>query len=277
MTSNGTTSSAQVARQHLQTSQLLGIDFLPLRATGAPSAVEVKPISADPQAAFAAPPPPIDWITAAGDQTRQIKAKALLELMQRHDAGCPHCTSVTYHTRTVFGEGDPVTRLMFIGEAPGEDEDRTGRPFVGRAGQKLDDIIKAMGLARTQVFIANVLKSRPPNNRTPVPAEVEKCAPFLAEQIAIIRPAVIVSLGNPATQFLLRTTLGITRLRGTWQTYTDSNRDFTVPVMPTFHPSYILRNYTAETRGMVWSDMQAVMASLKNFSQSGIRPLESRG
>jgi DNA polymerase len=164
------------------------------------------------------------------------------------------------HTQTVFGEGNPDAQLMFIGEAPGEEEDRTGRPFVGRAGQKLDEIILAMKMNRQDVYIANVLKSRPPENRTPLPPEVEACSPFLAEQIRIIQPSVIVALGGPASKMLLQTDTGITRLRGQWGEYVD--RDLRIPIMPTFHPAYLLRNYTIDTRQKVWSDMQAVLAKL---------------
>ena len=150
---------------------------------------------------------------------------------------------------------------MFVGEAPGEQEDITGRPFVGRAGKKLDEMIKAMGLDRGDVYIANILKSRPPGNRTPLPDEVGKCSTYLAEQIRIIRPRVLVSLGGPATKWLIQTTVGITRLRGQWSTYSDSG--LSIPVMPTFHPAYLLRNYTRDTRAKVWSDMQAVMKALR--------------
>jgi DNA polymerase len=231
-----------VARQHLRTNLLLDVPFVPRRP--------------GPVAGADAPSSP----AAGADSDRA----ALLEsLRARHDATCPHCTTATDHTRTVFGEGDPAARLMFVGEAPGEEEDRTGRPFVGRAGQKLDEIIIAMGLQRPQVYIANILKSRPPNNRTPLQHEVDGCSPFLAEQIQIIGPAVIVALGGPSAKFLLQTSVGITRLRGAWASYTDpSGRR--VPVMPTFHPAYLLRNYTPETRRQMWSDMQAVIARLND-------------
>ena len=213
----------RIARQHVETTGLLGVDFVPVRPGDSP-------------------------------------AKALEALRSRHDAECPHCTTATGHTRTVFGEGNPDAALMFVGEAPGQEEDRTGRPFVGRAGEMLDKIIKAMGLRRQDVYIANVLKSRPPDNRTPLPTEVEACSPYLAEQIRLIRPSVLVSLGNPSTKFLLRTNLGITRLRGSWATYSDGS--LSIPLMPTFHPAYLLRDYTPETRNKVWSDMQAVMQQL---------------
>ncbi len=240
----------------------MGVDFVPVRRS--PIEVTAQP-----------PPPP----AAGGDQAMLFgtsralerggappevvsadKPAALEALRARHDAACPHCTTATGHTRTVFGETNPDAALMFIGEAPGEEEDRTGRPFVGRAGQKLDDMIAAMKLRREDVYIANVLKSRPPGNRTPLPAEVDACAPYLAEQIRIIRPKVIVALGSPAAKWLLQTNLGITQLRGTWGRYVDGRLE--IPVMPTFHPAYLLRSYTKETRAKVWSDMQQVMKAL---------------
>jgi len=189
-------------------------------------------------------------------------AEALEALRQRHDRECPHCTTATAHTQTVFGEGDPQARLMFIGEAPGETEDRLGRPFVGRAGEKLDEMIRAMGLKREQVYIANVLKSRPPENRTPFQHEVDACGPYLIEQILTIRPEVIVTLGGPATKLLLATDVGITRLRGVWSEWKSPGGEVSVAVMPTYHPAYLLRNYTPQTRAEMWSDLQAVMARL---------------
>lgn len=223
------------------------------------------------------------------------RADALARLSERHDRECPHCTTSTYHTRTVFGEGNCEAQLMFIGEAPGETEDQLGRPFVGKAGQKLDEMIRAMGFARADVYIANVLKSRPPENRTPLQQEVERCGPYLIEQILIIRPAVIVTLGGPATKLILATELGITRLRGIWATFDvplvrrgglpqagsghasgEPGGDvhgpsLTIPVMPTFHPAYLLRNYTPETRRQVWSDLQAVLGKLRE-ARTGAMP-----
>jgi uracil-DNA glycosylase family 4 len=224
-------SKQRVARQHLKTNELIGVDFIPRRIES-----HMTPHCED-------------------------KAAKLAALHERHDATCPHCTSVTTHTRTVFGEGNPDADLLFIGEAPGEQEDKTGRPFVGRAGKKLDEIIEAMGLRREDVYIANVLKSRPPNNRTPLANEVESCSPYLAEQIMIIDPRVIVTLGGPATKLMLHTDVGITRLRGQWAKYSADGVE--IAIMPTFHPAYLLRNYTMETRKQVWSDMQAVLEKLE--------------
>jgi uracil-DNA glycosylase family 4 len=242
----------RIARQHLETSQLLGVDFVPVR-TG----VSDAGAQAAPPADAGSPPAP----GAAPDAALvQAKAEALAQLQAEHDATCPHCTTATGHTQTVFGEGHPDADVMFIGEAPGAEEDRTGRPFVGRAGQKLDDMIKAMGLRREDVYIGNILKSRPPGNRTPLAHEVAGCSPFLAEQIRIIQPEVIVALGGPSAKFLLQTEIGITRLRGRWSIYEDG--DLRIDVMPTFHPAYILRRYTRETREQVWADLKAVMDRL---------------
>ena len=156
-----------------------------------------------------------------------------------------------------------MARIMFIGEAPGETEDQTGRPFVGPAGDKLNGMIAAMGLRREDVYIANVLKSRPPDNRTPLQHEVDACGPYLIEQILLIRPEVLVTLGGPATKLILGTEAGISRLRGIWAAWTPpAGHGEPIPVMPTYHPAYLLRNYTPKTRGEVWSDLQAVMARL---------------
>ncbi len=174
-------------------------------------------------------------------------------------AAFPGVDSLADASQLVFGEGNPAADLVFVGEAPGAEEDRTGRPFVGAAGQKLDEIITAMGLARSDVYICNVLKARPPQNRTPLPDEVAAHLPFLQQQLAIIRPAVIVALGGPAAKVLLNTSTGITQLRGRWGCWQGPD-GLQIPVMPTFHPAYLLRQYTPEVRGQVWSDMQAVMA-----------------
>ena len=250
----------RIARQHLETSILLGLDFVPARPMAEP------PVQEAPAVCHAAGSIPESrqgqlGFGAAGEPPTAFsppeKGEALKELKARHDATCPLCTTGTTHTQTVFGETNPDADLMFIGEAPGEQEDRTGRPFVGRAGRKLDEMITAMGWRREDVYIANVLKSRPLGNRTPLPSEIEACSPFLAEQIRIIRPKVIVALGGPAAKWLLETNQGITRIRGQWATYVDG--PISIPVMPTFHPAYLLRNYTVDTRKKVWSDMQAVM------------------
>jgi DNA polymerase len=190
------------------------------------------------------------------------KADRLAKLAALHAAQCPHCTQATGWRNIVFGEGSPDAEFVFIGEAPGESEDESGRPFVGPAGDKLNGMIAAMGLERSAVYIANVLKTRPPGNRTPLTAEIERCGPYLLAQLAVIRPKVIVTLGGPATKLLLASDLGITRLRGVAAHVTIGTAEgapLEVPVMPTFHPAYLLRNYTVETRAQVWSDLQAAL------------------
>jgi DNA polymerase len=202
---------------------------------------------------------PAEWLHAP--DTEAGRAARLAEIRQRHDAECPHCTTATAHRQTVFGEGAPSAEILFVGEAPGETEDEVGRPFVGRAGQKLNDMIHAMGLRREDVYIANVLKSRPPDNRTPLPHEVDACGPYLLAQIMAVAPRVIVTLGGPACKLLLNDSRGITRARGAWQTWTPPEGSDVppVPVMPTYHPAYVLRNYTPKIRGEVWSDLKAVL------------------
>lgn len=179
-------------------------------------------------------------------------AERLAELAEAA-AGCERCRLAEGRTNVVFGEGDPEARLVFVGEAPGAEEDRTGRPFVGRSGKLLTKIIEAMGYARAEVYICNVLKSRPPANRNPLPDEVAACSPFLHEQLAVMKPKAICALGGPASQTLLDTKEGITRLRGRFFWYRG------IPLMPTFHPAYLLRN--PKMKKLVWEDMQ----KLKRF------------
>jgi DNA polymerase len=170
----------------------------------------------------------------------------------RADIGeCTRCRLHEQRTTIVFGVGNPRARLMFVGEGPGADEDAQGEPFVGRAGQKLNEMIVAIGLERKDVYIANVVKCRPPQNREPLPDEVATCSPFLVRQIEAIRPKVLVALGSPAARTLLGVRLGITKIRGTWHSYRG------IPVMPTFHPAYLLRAYTPENRRLVWEDLKA--------------------
>ena len=149
---------------------------------------------------------------------------------------------------------------MFVGEGPGADEDAQGEPFVGRAGQKLNEMIRAIGLERGDVYIANIVKCRPPGNRDPEGDEVATCSPFLFRQIEAIHPSVIVALGSPATKTLLNTKAGITSLRGKWGSFRG------IPVMPTFHPAYLLRSYTVENRQAVFSDLKAARARIDEAS-----------
>jgi DNA polymerase len=170
-------------------------------------------------------------------------------------ATCMLCRLGKGRTHTVPGVGNSRARLMFIGEAPGRDEDLAGEPFVGRAGQLLTDIIKAMKLSREEVYIANVVKCRPPENRNPESDELEACRPFIERQIEIVRPEVIVTLGRIPLQSLLQRQVAISSVRGEWQQYRD------IPLMPTYHPAYLLRNPAAKKD--VWNDMKKVMSRLE--------------
>ena len=170
---------------------------------------------------------------------------------------CRRCKLCTLgRSQIVFGVGNPKARLMFVGEAPGEEEDKRGEPFVGRAGQLLTKIIEAIGLTRDQVYIANVIKCRPPGNRNPEADEVEQCEPYLFRQIDVIKPRVIVPLGKFAAQSLLKTMDPITRLRGRQFDYRGA------ALIPTFHPAYLLRNPSAKRE--VWEDMKKVRAILQS-------------
>lgn len=182
----------------------------------------------------------------------------------RNDLGdCQRCKLAGGRKNIVFGVGADRAPLMFVGEAPGADEDRLGEPFVGRAGQLLDKMIVAMGWDRQSVYIANVLKCRPPGNRDPQPDEIEACEPFLARQIEAIAPRVIVTLGRPAAQLLLRTRAPISALRGRFQEYRD------IRVMPTFHPAFLLRK--PERKRDAWEDLKQVIAELDRLGVSSPR------
>lgn len=184
-----------------------------------------------------------------------LGAKTLEEL-RAQIGDCRLCKLCTGRTHIVFGVGNPKARLMFVGEGPGRDEDIQGEPFVGRAGQLLNDIItKGMGLKREDVYIANVVKCRPPENRNPEPDEVAACEPFLKKQIDLIRPEVIVGLGKFAVQALLQNKVPITKVRGTWHQYHG------IKLMPTFHPAYLLRN--PADKKLVWEDIKKVIKELR--------------
>lgn len=181
---------------------------------------------------------------------------ASLEEVRAELGDCQRCGLSVTRTKLVYGVGNPNARLVLVGEAPGRDEDLQGEPFVGEAGRLLDRILQAMGMHREDVYICNVLKCRPPNNRDPQPDEVATCEAFLARQIAAIRPQVIIGLGRFAVQSLLKSKIPISRLRGEWQSYQG------IPLMPTYHPAYLLRN--PEGKRDVWEDMKDVMHALEN-------------
>ncbi len=285
------------AIQHLQELQARRVQFVPVapetlaalsqpRRRPAPARSHVTPPVPVPRPArqlsspapttarIAQPEPPIEQtlsLALAGEETAaapavmlspEAKAAAFGELRERAMAcvKCPHLASS--RKNVVFGVGSLDAELMFIGEAPGADEDEQGEPFVGKAGQLLTKIIQAMGLTRDTVYIGNILKCRPDTpgqaagNRKPTAEEMTTCIPYLHEQIDLIRPKVIVALGATAVEGLLGKTVGITRLRGNWRTYRG------IPLMPTYHPAYLLRNQAPSEKRRVWEDMLQVMEKL---------------
>lgn len=255
----GEASLTVLVRQHARTAQLMGVDFVPAYRTNSAAPMASAGTSSVESTEPAPAAPSISSPSAGG--TDRASAQARLDAIRaRYEADAPHAKFITSFNKIVFGEGDPCARLMFIGEAPGADEDKVGKPFVGRAGQLLEKMIVAMGLTRQQVYIANVLKTRPPNNATPTLEEAQLCAPYLYDQVVAVSPLVIVTLGLPATRLVLGTDLSMSALRGRWASFT--HKGFTVPVMPTYHPAFLLRSYTPENRGKVWSDLQQAMSKL---------------
>ena len=175
------------------------------------------------------------------------------ETLQKRVAACTRCDLHKSRTQTVFGTGDPGADWLVIGEAPGAEEDRQGKPFVGRAGSLLNAMLEAIGLDRDRVYIANILKCRPPNNRDPRPAEVSECEPYLQQQIGLIRPKIILALGRIAAQNLLRIEIPIGRMRGQRYEYGETN----IPVVVTYHPAYLLRSPREKRKS--WQDLQLAM------------------
>ncbi|MGZ6163887.1 MAG: uracil-DNA glycosylase, partial [Myxococcaceae bacterium] len=183
---------------------------------------------------------------------RATDTPPLLDEVRSTLGDCKRCKLCSGRKNLVFGIGNPKARLVFVGEGPGAEEDNQGIPFVGAAGQLLTKMILAMGYSRDEVYICNVVKCRPPGNRNPEPDEIQACQPFLEAQLHAIRPEVIIALGKFAAQTLLRTDTPITRLRGQWREYVG------IPLMPTFHPAYLLRN--PPEKKAAWTDLRAVMA-----------------
>lgn len=206
----------------------------------------------------AEPPRPATDVVDMGPPTAgneaMVQPRGSLGGIREEIGDCRRCKLSDRRTNIVFGAGYHKARLMFVGEGPGQDEDLQGEPFVGAAGKLLDKMIRAMTLERSEVYIANIVKCRPPRNRDPEPDEVAACEPFLKQQIAVVQPEVIVALGRCAAQTLLRDQTAISRLRGKWREYEGR------ALMPTFHPAYLLRN--ASEKKWVWHDLQEVMRRL---------------
>jgi DNA polymerase len=219
-----------------------GIDYVPR-----PGPVEAPPVHPS------APVEPSLFAAPTDESLEQI----------RTDLGeCVRCRLSEERTQLVFGEGNPNAKVVFVGEGPGAEEDRTGRPFVGRAGELLTRMIEAVGWQRGEVYICNIVKCRPPGNRAPQIDEVAICRPFLERQLRAIQPRVILTLGKPAATTLLGRPVAITKVRGIWHDWEG------IPLMPTFHPAYLLRNYTRETRQAVWDDLRAVRARVEEDPES---------
>ena len=200
----------------------------------------------------------------ADEVTGRLRGAPGLALVREELGDCQRCKLAPSRRNLVFGVGNPDAHLVFVGEAPGADEDAQGEPFVGKAGQLLTKMIEAMGYARQDVYICNVIKCRPPGNRNPEPDEVASCEPFLKRQLAALRPRMIVALGKFAAQCLLRDDTPITRMRGRWREYEG------IALMPTFHPAYLLRDPTKKKEA--WEDLKAVNTALKRLGLEPPRP-----
>jgi len=188
-------------------------------------------------------------------RSESTQAAQTLEAVRRELGECTRCPLSEGRNRIVFGDGNPDAALMFIGEGPGREEDQRGLPFVGRAGELLTQMIeRGLEIPRSEVYICNIVKCRPPNNRDPQPNEVATCKPFLDGQIDAVKPRTIVALGRPATSLLLGRDIAISKVRGNWYEYRG------IPLMPTFHPAFLLRQYTHENRSAVWEDLKAALA-----------------
>ncbi|WP_428526070.1 uracil-DNA glycosylase [Pseudorhodoplanes sp.] len=217
--------------------------------------LRADPAPAMPAAAPAAPPPPEEAIMAARAAAKSAASlEALREIMNAFEG----CALRTTAKQLVFGDGSPDARLMFVGEAPGSEEDQTGIPFVGKSGQLLDKMLAAIGIARSEVYIANIVPWRPPGNRDPAIHETQICLPFIQRQIELVDPELLVCLGKPSMVTLLGVTDGIKRARGRWFSYKTDARD--IRAMPVFHPAYLLRN-PIEKR-FAWRDFLAIKKAL---------------
>jgi uracil-DNA glycosylase family 4 len=216
-----------------------------------------RPLPGMPAAPAAAQP--VAPLVADPAETRAIaQAAQSLDALREAMAAYDGCNLKHRATQLVFADGNPQARIMLVGEGPGEQEDKEGKPFVGRAGQLLDRMLAAIGLDRTSVYIANMVPWRPPGNRNPTPDELALCAPFLHRQVELVNPALLVTLGNVPTQALFATNSGITRMRGNWKTIEIGN--WSGPVLPTLHPAFLLR--TPGAKAQAWKDMLSLKAAI---------------
>ena len=233
------------------------------RTVAPPPRPAAPPAAASP---IVAPPVAAPRVAIAGSADSRACAAACASLAELEVAirGFDGCALKATATTTVFADGNPAAPLMLVGEGPGAEEDRLGLPFVGASGKLLDRMLAAIGLDRTGVYITNVVYWRPPGNRTPTPAELALCQPFVERHIALARPKVVIFSGGTAAKTLLGRSEGITRLRGRWLDYRPGAVDFTIPVMATFHPSYLLR--TPSSKREAWRDLLAVKRKLDELA-----------
>ncbi len=249
MSSSEQESNRLVVRKQLEFDQLIGVEEISMARSTSKKLGTAKSSTSS---------------AASVDSSTVVERKATLEVIDASEVkSCRKCQLCETRTHTVFGQGAADARLVFVGEAPGYDEDQSGLAFVGRAGQLLTKMIDAMGLSREDVFICNVLKCRPPNNRNPTQAEIVACSPYLFRQLQILQPQVICTLGAPASQTLLATSESIGRLRGRFHDFYISGTagDGTaVPLMPTYHPAYLLR--APGEKSKAWADLQLIMQKM---------------
>jgi uracil-DNA glycosylase len=227
------------------------------REMAAPHAVREIPAATPPIPRSETAVAPEAAINSAREAARTAPTLEALRALLENFGGCALKHTAT---RLVFADGNPQARIMFVGEAPGRDEDIEGLPFVGRSGKLLDRMIAAIGLDRSKAYIANVIPWRPPGNRTPTPQETQICLPFIQRQIELVNPDVLVTLGNPSTQTLLQTREGIMKTRGRWFDYDTGTR--TIRAIATFHPAYLLRS--PSYKRMSWQDLRAIAKALEN-------------
>lgn len=226
-----------------------------------PAVVAARPNA--PAPAQSAPPMPLGGpIGGDPSEARKLAASAktldeLRSLLESYDG----CGLKFRATQLVFADGNPEAKIMLIGEAPGAEEDRQGKPFVGRSGQLLDRMLAAIGLDRTSVYIVNTVPWRPPGNRTPTPEEMELCLPFLHRQVELVAPRLVLTLGGPAMQTVFKTTSGIIKMRGKWETVSIGTHE--VPALPTLHPAYLLRNPPAKQQA--WRDLLSLRARMSEI------------
>ena len=248
----------------------------PAAPLSAPPVASPNPAQVEPTRATPAPPrptptsepkaatPAISRAVEIGTPVPWAGRRPSLEEVSAHLGDCERCGLCEKRSKIVFGDGNPNADILFVGEGPGAEEDKRGLPFVGRAGELLTQMIeKGIGIPRSEVYICNIVKCRPPQNRTPLPPEVAACRPFLDGQIQAIQPKVIVTLGKPAASLLLDREIAITRVRGTWHDYQG------IPLMPTLHPAYVLRQYTPKNRRAVWEDLKAAFDRSKADNTDG--------